>query len=675
MALDPLSIETVQVEEESPSKVFNDPIHGSVELPAICVAIIDTPEFQRLRHIKQLGLTCLVYPTAVHTRFDHSIGVCHLADEMVQALRRRHRPNDSRPIDITEEEHLCVMIAGLCRDLGFGPFSHLFDQRFMRNKEKDYTPGAMSANIFGEICKMPRIEKLLKRYKLDGEIKFIQELINPPVGLWEKDSTRTEYKTPWFCVGRGEDKSFLYLIVKNTLNGIDVAKWDYCARDCYFLGIQNSFDYQRLLKFSRVLKWGRRQEICFKFKEAFHLYNLYRMRHILHLRAYQHSVKNAIEIMFSEALEEVDKALTSRKNTDLNMLFGEGNLSGKVDNVQDFLSLTDDIYRRILLCPHPAIGSARAILQKIETRQLYKLVVEATYSDKVKEDEISLSARKSLEALDPSLREMAYIETVYFDYGVNIDEPLRNAHFFTKNEPNVPFFLREEQEPRVLPKDMLERKIRVYCKSTETSCWEKIHECLMQWWTEQYQTRTILSTPPNVISPTTPGSGRKTSPEFKISSAITTDPHNPAKRNLTSTLEDEPSTSEHSSQRGTRMSQRVAEKKMKLEEQRDAALAESTGITTPQKSLLQRCFDVVVEEARDAWKEIARHLQLSETDIRSIQLEWPRNCTECTRAMLYKWETREGNNASVQWLMSALESAGRVDVKERVSEIADELED
>ncbi|XP_019626185.1 PREDICTED: deoxynucleoside triphosphate triphosphohydrolase SAMHD1-like [Branchiostoma belcheri] len=445
MALDPLVVDTVK--EESLSKVFQDPIHGSIELPEICVAIMDTPEFQRLRHIKQLGLTCLVYPTAVHTRFDHSIGVCHLADEMVQALRRRHGPSSSYPIDITEEEHLCVMIAGLCRNLGFGPFSHLFDQRFMRNKKKDYTPLAMSVKIFGEICKEPTIENLLQKYKLDKENKFIEELINPPPGLWEKDSTRSAYKTPWLCEGRGQDKSFLYLIVKNTLNGIDVAKWDYCARDCYFLGISNSFDHQRLLKYARVLQFGGRSEICFKFKEAFHLYNLYRMRHILHTRAYQHTVKNAIEIMFSKALEEVEKSLTNREKTNLNMLFGEGNLPGKVDNVQDFLSLTDDIYRRILLCPHRDIANARAILEKIEKRQLYKLVEEATYNDKVKQEEILQRTWRALTDLD-SPAEMAYIETVRFDYGVNREEPLRNVHFFTKTEPNVPFFLRQEQRTK-----------------------------------------------------------------------------------------------------------------------------------------------------------------------------------------------------------------------------------
>ncbi|XP_035660393.1 deoxynucleoside triphosphate triphosphohydrolase SAMHD1-like isoform X2 [Branchiostoma floridae] len=647
MALGPLTIETEPVEEEPLLKVFNDPIHGSIELPAICVAIIDTPEFQRLRHIKQLGLTCLVYPTAVHTRFDHSIGVCHLADEMVQALRKRHGPKDSRPIDITEEEHLCVMIAGLCRDLGFGPFSHLFDQRFMRNKEKDYTEN-----------------------NLEKEIKFIQELIDPPPGLWEKDSTRTAYKTRWFCEGRGEDKSYLYLIVKNTLNGIDVAKWDYCARDCHFLGIPNSFDHQRLLKFSRVLEWGGRSEICFKFKEAFNLYNLYRMRHVLHMRAYQHSAKNAAEIMFSEALEEVDKSLTiARKDTGLNMLFGEGNLSGRVDNVHDFLSLTDDIYRRILLCPpHPDIDSARAILQKIDERQLYKLVVEATYSAKVKEDEISLSAWKALgiQNLDSHER-LAFIETVYFDYGVNREEPLRNVHFFTKCEPNVPFFLRKEQEPRVLPENMLERKIRVYCKSTETSCRDNIHEGLMQWWTEQYQSGAILSTPPNVICPSTPASSQKTSPDFKAN-VHKREPHleeNRAKRHLSRDLEDLPSTSQQS-----RRSERIA-KKMRTEEQHSEPTKDTTTI---QEEALKKSFHVVVENARDNWKEIGRRLQFTETDINSIDQKERGDCTECMRTVLHRWTAREGKRATIFRLMEALKAARNVDVMEKVSDIANELE-
>ncbi|XP_064175954.1 deoxynucleoside triphosphate triphosphohydrolase SAMHD1-like [Anguilla rostrata] len=73
-----------------PYKIFNDPIHGSIEMHPYLVRIIDTPEFQRLRYISQLGTVYFVYPGSSHNRFEHSIGVAHLAGELVQALNRQY---------------------------------------------------------------------------------------------------------------------------------------------------------------------------------------------------------------------------------------------------------------------------------------------------------------------------------------------------------------------------------------------------------------------------------------------------------------------------------------------------------------------------------------------------------------------------------------------------------
>uniref|UniRef100_A0A3Q3GFH5 HD/PDEase domain-containing protein n=1 Tax=Labrus bergylta TaxID=56723 RepID=A0A3Q3GFH5_9LABR len=107
-------------------QVFNDPIHGSIELHPLLIKIIDTPQFQRLRFIKQLGGVYFVYPGASHNRFEHSIGVGYLAGKLAEALRSR-QPD----LDITDRDVLCVQIAGLCHDLGHGPFSHLYDGLFL----------------------------------------------------------------------------------------------------------------------------------------------------------------------------------------------------------------------------------------------------------------------------------------------------------------------------------------------------------------------------------------------------------------------------------------------------------------------------------------------------------------------------------------------------------------
>ncbi|CAG2234897.1 SAMHD1 [Mytilus edulis] len=108
------------------TKIFSDPIHGHIEVHPLCIKIIDTPQFQRLRDLKQIGGCYFVYPGASNNRFEHCIGVCYLAGKLARTLQKR-QPE----LDITNKDILCVEIAGLCHDLGHGPFSHLFDEKFI----------------------------------------------------------------------------------------------------------------------------------------------------------------------------------------------------------------------------------------------------------------------------------------------------------------------------------------------------------------------------------------------------------------------------------------------------------------------------------------------------------------------------------------------------------------
>ncbi|KAF4722565.1 SAM domain and HD, partial [Perkinsus olseni] len=98
------------------------PVHRLITLPDICRYIIDTPYFQRLRNETQLGAAGYVFMGATHTRFEHSIGAAYLAKKMVDQLS-----SNQPEYGIDEEDKLCVIIAGLCHDLGHGPYSHVWD--------------------------------------------------------------------------------------------------------------------------------------------------------------------------------------------------------------------------------------------------------------------------------------------------------------------------------------------------------------------------------------------------------------------------------------------------------------------------------------------------------------------------------------------------------------------
>uniref|UniRef100_A0A8C2CBY5 HD domain-containing protein n=1 Tax=Cyprinus carpio TaxID=7962 RepID=A0A8C2CBY5_CYPCA len=371
----------------SEAEIFNDPIHGHMVLHPLLVKIIDTPQFQRLRHIKQLGGTYLVYPGASHNRFEHSLGVAYLAGRLVKVLH-----NNQPELKITKQDFLCVQIAGLCHDLGHGPFSHVFDGLVIPEHEQ------MSVLMFDDIVKSLKAENedVLKEHGLvDKDVTFIKELI---------EGAKT---SEWRFKGRDEDKSFLYEIVANKQNGIDVDKWDYFARDCHHLGIRNSFDHQRLLKFARVCEVNGRNHICFRDKEADNVYDMFRTRYTLHRQAYQHKICNIIEDMFAEALIRADRDLHEGKPEDMLKI------SEAIKTADDYSKLTDEIFEQILSSTADNLKKSRDILNTIIRRKLPKFVGEA----RLTENNLP-------------------VYVVDLDHGMKDKNPIEKVYFYSKRKPN-----------------------------------------------------------------------------------------------------------------------------------------------------------------------------------------------------------------------------------------------
>ena len=126
-----------------------DEIHGSIDIDPLMCELIDTPQFQRLRDIKQLGTTYLIYPSGNHSRFEHSIGVANLARSMATSIRMK-QPN----LKTTSKDVLCVTLAGLLHDIGHGPFSHVFES-FRDQIKEDIKKDPMLASRYEQYPQVP----------------------------------------------------------------------------------------------------------------------------------------------------------------------------------------------------------------------------------------------------------------------------------------------------------------------------------------------------------------------------------------------------------------------------------------------------------------------------------------------------------------------------------------
>ena len=115
------------------SKIVRDPLWNTIRLTSTAMRIVDTPSFQRLRYIRQLGFAHLVYPGATHTRFDHALGVYHLASTAIRLLQER----ETVPDDVWVDAPL-VPYAALLHDIGHYAYSHALEELEPENIPADH---------------------------------------------------------------------------------------------------------------------------------------------------------------------------------------------------------------------------------------------------------------------------------------------------------------------------------------------------------------------------------------------------------------------------------------------------------------------------------------------------------------------------------------------------------
>jgi len=467
-------------------KVFNDPVHGHVTLHPLCCSIVDTPQFQRLRDLLQLGPTYYVFPGASHRRFAHCIGVSYLAGVFLSCLKRNHG-NDPIIKSLTKVDELCVKIAGLCHDLGHGPFSHTYDGKFVKavrtEKGFDWAHEHASAALLDYMLKSN--EGLMEKFNAyglhDEDIHFIKELIF---------GSKSDAPKDWVWKGRGDGKDYLYEIVANHRNGIDVDKFDYFARDCLHLGIPTSFDPHRLMRFARILtlddkssKADGKTQIGYHEKEAWNIYELFHTRYNLHKRAYQHRVARAIEAMLVDALIYAnDHMLLSTKGTT------KVKMSHAMEHMDVYTKLTDTILKRIEWDAErdKNLEKSAALLMKLQKRELYKFIGEILLpKEKTKESENKIrneilqycKSNEEKEEINANL----IVDRVKINYGMGDLNPVDHVLFYLRDDDNSGGYLLKEQVSCFIPQIFEECYVRLYCKTADVNIINRLKELFNDW--------------------------------------------------------------------------------------------------------------------------------------------------------------------------------------------------
>jgi HD superfamily phosphohydrolase len=234
-------------------KIINDPVYGLITIPNTLVFdIIEHPWFQRLRRIIQLGLTLYVYPSAVHTRYQHDLGAMHLMTQAVEVLR-------SKGIIISSDEEEGVLCAILLHDIGHGPYSHALEQTIV----KDLSHEDLS------LLMMDSLNDFLN-HRLDTANKIF----------------RNDYP-----------KKFLHQLVSSQL---DMDRLDYLSRDSFFTGVaEGVINTDRIIKMLTVVD----DQLVVEGKGIYSIEKFIISRRLMYWQVYLHKTVVAAEYMLVNILK------------------------------------------------------------------------------------------------------------------------------------------------------------------------------------------------------------------------------------------------------------------------------------------------------------------------------------------------------------------------------------
>jgi len=345
-------------------KIINDPVYGFISIPTDLVFdLIEHPYFQRLRYIKQLGMTHLVYPGALHTRFHHAIGALHLMSLAVETLRYKGQI-------ITEAEEEAVSVAILLHDIGHGPFSHALEQLIVEG-------------VWHEDISKLLMNELNKQF--NGRLTMAIEIFN---GTYSKN--------------------FLHQLVSSQL---DMDRMDYLNRDSFFTGVSEGvISSDRIIKMLNVVN----DHVVVEEKGIYSIEKFLIARRLMYWQVYLHKTVIAAEVQLTKILKRAREVI--QNGDELNCTpalnhFLSNRINSEVfiledSNLQTFAGLDDtDIMAAVKVWERSKDFVLSKLCRDLIQRNLYHVDITNELPDQKKVDDL---IAKVVEIYGISIHEASY---------------------------------------------------------------------------------------------------------------------------------------------------------------------------------------------------------------------------------------------------------------------------
>ena len=314
-----------------------DPIHGLIRLTDQEMSLVNSQPFQRLRRIRQLAMADLVYPGAVHTRFEHSLGTLHTAYRIVDHLNRLE--------DVPEEEDIRVVrLAALLHDIGHGPFSHVSE--YLLDKHSD-------SQAVGEVSVMEKIHE-----------KITVDIINNVDDIASLVSKEDREAITSIIAG-GRTRDYRKDIVSSDL---DADKMDYLLRDAHFAGVRyGSFDLDKIIDVCQKYKRASESYLVIREEGIFAVEQLVLAKHYMTHQVYAHRIRTITDTMIVRGLE----LAVNDGYEEIKKLFS---YDGSNEFLKYYLEFDDGFLMTTMM--NEEFSRPKSIFQRLRQRMLYKEVAE-----------------------------------------------------------------------------------------------------------------------------------------------------------------------------------------------------------------------------------------------------------------------------------------------------------